>query len=106
MNPTNFPDPNGNATGNGDAPAIATSGAQAATGDYAPVSDFDRKTVEMKKELEPIVYDKVMSDLNHVTWAYGIIFALFAAYGAYLWRKTVSTAADVEALRREIDKRN
>ncbi len=84
----------------------ATGQAQAATGDdYAPVGDFDRETVEAKKELEPVVYDKVMSDLNHVVWAYGIIFALFAVYGVYLWRKAVGNAADVEALRKRLDQK-
>lgn len=104
MDETKLPqDSNPDAAANqGGGPAAAP----AATGDYAPVSDFDRETVEMKKELEPAVYDKVMSDLNHVVWAYGIIFALFAAYAVFLWRKASANAADVEALKREIAKRN
>ena len=94
MNP-NFPDPEANSDSN----------APAGSGEYEAVGSFDRATVEMKKELEPKVYDKVMSDMNHVVWAYGIIFALFAAYGAYLWRRSVALHADVEALRRELEKK-
>lgn len=86
------------------APPTPNADAPAATGDaYEPAKGFDRETVELKKELEPVVYDKVMSDLTHVVWAYGVIFTLFAVYAAYLWRRSVAIRGDVDALRRELD---
>ena len=81
----------------------ANSEPAAADGEYEAVSDFDRKTVEMKKEMESEVYDKVMSDLNHVTWAYGVIFALFAGYGVYLLHRGRKLREDLDALQRQLD---
>ena len=84
-------------------PNTANAQPAADDGEYESVSNFDRKTVEMKKELEAEVYDKVMSDLNHVTWAYGVIFALFAAYGAYLLHRGAKLREDLDALQRQLD---
>jgi hypothetical protein len=71
---------------------------------YEPAVGFDRATTEAKRSLEPVVYDKVVSDMTHVVWAYGIIFALFAVYAVTLWRRARSLSTDLDALRREVDR--
>lgn len=71
--------------------------------EYEPVSDFSLEKVEMRKEMEQGVYDKVMSDLHHVVWAYGVIFALFAVYGVYLLRRGAKLRDDLDTLQRQLD---
>jgi hypothetical protein len=75
-------------------------------GEYEAVSSFDRETVEMKKQMETQVYDKVMSDLDHVVWAYGVIFALFAVYGVFLLRRSARLREDLDTLQRQLDSKS
>lgn len=63
------------------------------------VEGRDPKTVRLKREYEAEVENKVASDYTHIVWAYGIIWAIFAVYGALLWRRAIAQKADIEALR-------
>lgn len=63
------------------------------------VEGRDPETVRLKREYEAEVEKKVASDYSHIVWAYGIIWALFAAYGIFLWRRAVTQQADLDALR-------
>ena len=62
------------------------------------VEGRDPQTVRLKREYEAEVEKKVSSDYQHIVWAYGIIWALFAIYGVILWRRAVSQKADLAAL--------
>jgi hypothetical protein len=63
------------------------------------VEGRDPTTVRLKREYEAEVENKVASDYSHIVWAYGIIWALFAIYGALLWRRASAQKADLENLR-------
>ena len=68
------------------------------------VEGRDPQTVRLKREYEAEVENKVASDYSHIIWAYGIIWALFAIYGAILWRRASAQRADLEALTAKLDK--
>ncbi|MEE9385587.1 MAG: hypothetical protein V3V08_19430 [Nannocystaceae bacterium] len=61
--------------------------------------------MKLKREYEAEVEQKVATDHVHVIWAYGLIWAIFAVYGAILWKRSLSLGRDVDALRSQIDKR-
>jgi hypothetical protein len=63
------------------------------------VEGRDPQTVRLKREYEAEVENKVASDYSHIVWAYGIIWALFAIYGALLWRRASAQKADLDNLR-------
>jgi hypothetical protein len=63
------------------------------------VEGRDPKTVRLKREYETEVENKVASDYSHIIWAYGVIWAIFAIYGALLWRRASAQRADLETLR-------
>ena len=68
------------------------------------VEGRDPATVRLKRAYEAEVENKVASDYSHIVWAYGIIWALFAIYGALLWRRASAQKADVDALRAKLSK--
>lgn len=68
------------------------------------VEGRDPQTVRLKREYEAEVENKVASDYNHIVWAYGIIWALFAIYGVLLWRRSAAQRADLEALQAKLGK--
>ena len=68
------------------------------------VEGRDPQTVRLKREYEAEVENKVASDYSHIVWAYGIIWALFAIYGAILWRRSAAQRADLEALQAKLGK--
>jgi hypothetical protein len=70
----------------------------------ARVEGLDPGTVRLKRQYEAEVESKVASDYSHIVWAYGIIWALFAIYGAILWRRSAAQRADVEALEAKLRK--
>lgn len=65
------------------------------------VEGRDPETVRQKREFEAEVNKKVASDNVHIIWAYGIIWVIFAIYGALLWRRAAAMRADLEALRKQ-----
>ena len=90
-------------------PAIATTALRlqpatpAADDAYEPATGTSRQEKELLATLEDKAAAKTASDYEHIIWAYGILWALFAAYGLFLWRRSVRLRADVDALRRAID---
>ncbi len=70
--------------------------------EYAPVAGRSLKEVEQVRMLESVAAQKVARDYQHVIWAYGILWALFAGYGIFLWRRSARLRADMDALRREL----
>ena len=73
-------------------------------GEYEPVEGRDRQSIECQRACESVAAKKTASDYSHIVWAYGIIWALFCGYGILMWRRAQRISADVEALRRRIDK--
>ena len=77
-------------------------GDQEAQSETAPkttkVEGRDPTTVRLKRSYEAQVENKVASDYSHIVWAYGVIWAIFAIYGALLWRRASAQRADLEAL--------
>ena len=70
----------------------------AQTSEFEVVSGLDPATVKLKRVYEAQVEAKVASDYQHIVWAYGIIWALFAAYGWVLWRRARAQLRDSMAL--------
>ena len=66
---------------------------------YETVEGLDPQTVKLKREYEAQVEAKVASDYNHIIWAYGIIWSIFAIYGAWLWFRTRKLQEDIDQLR-------
>lgn len=73
---------------------------------YAPATGLDRQSKEMRGMLEAQAAAKTASDYEHVVWAYGIIWAIFAGYGLFLWRQSRRIRDDAQALRRELEQRS
>lgn len=73
-------------------------------GDYVPAVGTSREEKEILASLEDKAAAKTASDYQHIVWAYGILWALFAAYGLFLWRRSARLRADVDDLRRALDR--
>lgn len=71
--------------------------------EYEPARGTSREEKEILAQLEDKAAAKTASDYQHIVWAYGVLWALFAAYGLFLWRRAVRLRADVDGLRRAID---
>jgi hypothetical protein len=72
---------------------------------YAPVTGRSLEDVEKLRVLEGQAADKAARDYEHIIWAYGVLWALFAAYGLFLWRRSARLRADMDELRRSLDAR-
>lgn len=72
--------------------------------DYEPVTGLDQDTVQCVRACEAEAAAKTASDYSHVVWAYGVIWALFAAYGVLLWQRASAQRIDTAELRRRIDR--
>ena len=73
-------------------------------GQYEKVEGLDRKSIETQRMLEQVAADKTASDYEHIVWAYGVIWALFCAYGLWLYRRSVRLDDDITALSRKLDR--
>jgi len=71
-------------------------------GEYEPAVGTSREEKEILATLEDKAAAKTASDYQHIVWAYGILWALFAAYGLFLWRRSARLRADVDALRQAL----
>ena len=76
----------------------------AADEQYEPVTGLDAQTVKCVRACEAEAAKKTASDYSHVVWAYGVIWALFAAYGVLLWRRAGRQADDLAELKRRIER--
>lgn len=72
---------------------------------YAPVAGLTVKDKEHKAMLEEQVAAKVANDYQHIVWAYGVLWSLFAIYGIFLWWRSAKIRLDVEDLRRALHER-
>jgi hypothetical protein len=74
-----------------------------APGDYVPVVGRSLRDKETLRILEQEAADKAARDYQHIVWAYGVLWALFAGYGIFLWRRSARLRADMDALRRTLE---
>lgn len=77
----------------------------AKSAEYAPVVGVSVADKQRLGELESIASAKSARDYEHVIWAYGVLWALFAGYGLFLWRRSARLRADMNDLRRALDRR-
>jgi hypothetical protein len=78
--------------------------AAAADGDYEAVTGLDKQSVECVRAFEEKAAAKTASDYAHVIWAYGVLWSLFAIFGVLLWRRAKAQQADLDELRRRLDR--
>ena len=71
--------------------------------EYEAVEGLDAKSVELERQIEAKAAAKTASDYEHIVWAYGVIWALFAIYGILLWRRAGRLQGDLDRLQRKID---
>ena len=71
-------------------------------GDYEPVRGLDKESIELARVIEARASAKTASDYQHIIWAYGVVWSLFAVYGIYLWRRATRLRADVDELARKL----
>lgn len=76
-----------------------------ADANYGPAVGRSLADKEKVRQLEQIAADKTASDYAHIIWAYGVLWALFAAYGLFLWRRSARLRADMNDLRAVLDRR-
>lgn len=67
--------------------------------EYEPVEGLDRLSIECTAIHEAKAAKKTASDYEHIVWAYGVLWSIFAVYGVMLWRRSQRLRADVETLR-------
>ncbi|MBA3547768.1 MAG: hypothetical protein H0T76_14890 [Nannocystis sp.] len=72
--------------------------------DYAPVVGISQEDTATLRMLEGKAADKTARDYEHIVWAYGVLWALFAAYGLFLWRRSARLRADMNDLQRALDR--
>jgi hypothetical protein len=86
------------------APSAAPSpqAAQPADEGYEAVTGLDAMSVKLERQIEAKAAAKTASDYEHVVWAYGVIWALFAIYGMFLWGRAGRIRADVDRLAKKL----
>ena len=87
------------------ASTTATATPPASGPEYGPAVGRSLADKEKVRQLEQIAADKTASDYVHIVWAYGVLWALFAAYGLFLWRRSARLRADMNDLRAVLDRR-
>lgn len=90
-----------------EAPAATTTAAPATPppSEYGPAVGRSLADKEKVRQLEQIAAEKTANDYIHIVWAYGVLWALFAAYGLFLWRRSARLRADMNDLRAVLDRR-
>lgn len=76
--------------------------AAAADDEYEAVEGLDRASIECQRSFEAVAARKTASDYEHIVWAYGVLWSLFAIYGVMLWRRGQRLRADVDALQKRV----
>ena len=69
---------------------------------YESVEGLDQASMEQLRLLEARAAGKTASDYQHIVWAYGVLWALFAIYAIYLWRRALRLRGDVADLQRRL----
>jgi len=70
--------------------------------DYEPVTGLDQETIACVRACESEAAAKTASDYEHIVWAYGVIWSLFAIYGVLLWRRATRHNVEVADLQRRL----
>ena len=70
--------------------------------DYEPVIGKDQQTIRCVRACEAEAAAKTASDYSHIVWAYGVIWAIFAAYGAMLWHRSSRQRVEIADLDRRL----
>lgn len=78
--------------------------AAAADDEYEAVEGLDRAAIECQRSFEAVAAKKTASDYEHIVWAYGVLWSIFAVYGVLLWRRSQRLRGDVDALRARLGK--
>jgi len=86
-------------------PPSATPPSATPSDEYAPVVGISKEDTATLRMLEGKAADKTARDYEHIVWAYGVLWALFAAYGVFLWRRSARLRADMNDLQRALDRR-
>jgi hypothetical protein len=71
--------------------------------EYEAVEGLDRVAIECQRSFEAVAARKTASDYQHIVWAYGVIWSLFAIYGVMLWRRGQRLHGDVQTLHARLD---
>lgn len=71
--------------------------------EYEAVEGLDRAAIECQRSFEAVAAKKTASDYEHIVWAYGVLWSIFAIYGVMLWRRGQRLRGDVDALRARLD---
>ena len=85
-------------------PAAPTTAQPAQDPAYGPAVGLTLKEKEQVRQLEGIAAEKTARDYQHIVLAYGVLWALFAGYGIFLWRRSARLRADMNDLRRTLDR--
>lgn len=72
--------------------------------EYEAVEGLDRETIECQRSCEAVAARKTASDYEHIVWAYGVLWSLFAIYGVMLWRRGQRLRGDVDGLKARLDR--
>lgn len=72
--------------------------------EYEPVENLDQQTIACVRACESEAAAKTASDYEHIVWAYGVIWSLFAIYGVMLWRRSSRQAIEIADLQRRLSK--
>jgi len=70
--------------------------------EYEPVEGLDRASKACVRACEAEAAAKTASDYQHIVWAYGILWALFAAYGVLLWKRASRQRVELLDLERRL----
>lgn len=76
--------------------------AAAPSDDYEPVTGLDRATKSCVRACEAEAAAKTASDYQHIIWSYGILWALFAGYGVFLWLRSNRQRIEMQDLERRL----
>ena len=69
---------------------------------YEKVEGLDAETTQCVRACEAKAAAKTASDYQHIVWAYGVIWSLFAIYGVLLWRRATRQRVDLDDLQRTL----
>jgi hypothetical protein len=70
--------------------------------EYEPVEGIDADTIACQRACEAVAAAKTASDYQHVVWAYGVLWSLFAIYGLLLWWRAGKQKVEIADLDRRL----
>ena len=62
------------------------------------VEGLDKETIACQRACEAVAAAKTASDYQHIVWAYGVLWALFAGYGILLWMRSNKQKVEIADL--------